>query len=470
MAKNSAAIQRDRATNRAALFATRKWALFIAFAVSVLLHLLLGVGVSKLIGTQKNSLPPSSNDTLSLRFVAVAPKAPLVDKAKKTPEIAIPKPSPTPDEPAASPMPRPAEKVKKSVPRQRPRIEALVIPSKLPEKQAAPGTGNPLLDKKPVPLPRGSREAAQRPRNEFKTEPRIAPRRETPPLPLPVTVPDTEAGKPAASPTAIVKAENPILIAPTISAAPSAREGEGATAGNGVGRADAPIINRGIPFGDRMGIPKGGDPNGGGGIEHGAGGSAGLRRGLGRNSYVPGTPQFTLARPPRNDEGPPIHIVYVIDVSGSMEDGGKILRVRDAMEKALSELRPDDSFNIVFFADKASLFSPTMRLATASNISVGVAAVDVTEPGGATNLSAALSLAFAQSEVTHIFLMSDGEPNQGITDFEKIAALAREKNRGNAHIITLALGQGEKFKGMALLRQLAEEGHGTFHYIDLRKR
>ena len=140
------------------------------------------------------------------------------------------------------------------------------------------------------------------------------------------------------------------------------------------------------------------------------------------------------------------------------------------MQKALSELRREDYFNIVFFSNSASLFAPTMRPATQSNVGAGVLSVGVATPGGATNLAAALDLAFAQSEVTHIFIMSDGEPTEGVTDFATIENLARTRNRQNARILTLALGQGEKFKGMALLRQLAEDGRGAFNYIDLRKR
>jgi hypothetical protein len=162
-------------------------------------------------------------------------------------------------------------------------------------------------------------------------------------------------------------------------------------------KSDSLGINRGVPFGDELGITRG-IAGGGAGINRGAGGNGGLGRGLGANSYQPGTPRFTLARPARSDDGPPIHIVYVIDISGSMEEGGKILRVRDAMEKALSELRNEDYFNIVFFSDRATLFAPTMRPATASNVSAGVLSVGVNEPNGATNLSAALDLALELAE------------------------------------------------------------------------
>lgn len=481
MAKNRPATEGERASRRSAPPEIRKWALLIALAASVLLHLLLGVGVSNLIRSQKKRLSPAPDDSLTVRLVAVAPKTPLADKrttAVKTPEVAPPKAPPTPEKLQATPPPRPPRKVTKPAPPKasRTRRETPKPSPALPDKSAAPGAANPTLNRKPVPLPKGNRNGDPRLAPTPTAEPRLAPLAKSRSAPLPAKAPDREAGKPAASAPVISKEEKPVHAAPTESAPPNlvARDGQGATSGNGggIGKTDAVAINRGIPFGDVLGITRGGDPKGGGGVGKGAGGSkgeSGLNRGLGANTYVRPTPQFTMTRPSRSDEGPPIHIVYVIDVSGSMEEGGKMLRVRDAMVKALGELRSEDFFNIVFFSNKANLFAPAMRPATQSNVGAGILSVGVALPGGATNLSAALDLAFEQSDVTHIFIMSDGEPTEGITDFERIEALARTKNFRNAQILTLALGQGEKFKGMALLRQLAEQGRGTFNYINLRK-
>ena len=474
MAKSKAAAKREKMTPRAASPLDRKWALVIAFLVSVLLHALLGVEVSRLLRTQTVQIPSSPGDPVTVRLVPASPKAPLPDTQGTAPKVVkkpTPRPTPPPEQLQEAPKPAPVEKVKKIIPpRPRPsRRETPVIPSALPEKRAAPGQGNPRKDRKPAPLPRGSQDGSRRAPSVTKAEPRIAPRLDAPPTLL-RNVPDTEAVQPANPSTAVVKVEKDVPTAPAANPVPPA-PAEGAGNGRGAGKTDDLRINRGIPFGDAMGIPKGGDANGGGGIGRGPGGSAGTGRGLGASiGYVKKAPLFTLARPARSDDGPPIHIVYVIDVSGSMEENGKIGRVRAAMEKALTELRSEDYFNIVLFSDKATLFSKTMRPATAFNVSAGISSVDVALPSGQTNLSAALELAFQQPDVTHIFVMSDGEPTEGITDFSRIALLARQENNGAARILTLALGRGERFKGMELLRQLAEEGRGKFNYIDLSKR
>ena len=355
-----------------------------------------------------------------------------------------------------------------------------VVPSRAPEEVVSAGQGNLIPDRKPVPALKGSAEGDRRvtvttEKAAEKAAVKAAVKAAMQPRTFSVAAISAEPIRTIKPDAAPVAPANPTPLSPTIAAAPPvaktppfAKTPPAEMTGN-TEKSDSLGINRGVPFGDELGITRG-IAGGGAGINRGAGGNGGLGRGLGANSYQPGTPRFTLARPARSDDGPPIHIVYVIDISGSMEEGGKILRVRDAMEKALSELRNEDYFNIVFFSDRATLFAPTMRPATASNVSAGVLSVGVNEPNGATNLSAALDLALEQPEITHIFVMSDGEPTEGVTDFSAILALARQRNRHNARILTLALGQGERFKGMALLRDLAEENRGIFHYIDLRKR
>ena len=69
---------------------------------------------------------------------------------------------------------------------------------------------------------------------------------------------------------------------------------------------------------------------------------------------------------------------------------------------------------------------------------------------------------------TQIFLMSDGEPQWGgITDFDALRRDVLEHNGHRVPIFTLALGIGERFKGMTLMRGIADDNRGQFHYINL---
>ncbi len=84
-----------------------------------------------------------------------------------------------------------------------------------------------------------------------------------------------------------------------------------------------------------------------------------------------------------------------------------------------------------------------------------------------TNMSGGLEVAFALKGVTHIFLLSDGEPSTGIEDPDELRALVKQLNTRRIHLITMALGLGEQFRGMALLKALAEDNDGQFSYINL---
>jgi Ca-activated chloride channel family protein len=152
-----------------------------------------------------------------------------------------------------------------------------------------------------------------------------------------------------------------------------------------------------------------------------------------------------------------------------MQEGDKMGKAQAALRKALDELRPEDTFNIVTFAERARSFSSGMRQASSANVSQGHLHINLMKPDGPTNMSAALDLALSQSDVTHIFLLSDGEPTEGTTNFDLLRLIVRQKNAGRCRIITLALGRGEHFKGMDLLRGIADDNNGRFDYVNLSR-
>ena len=229
---------------------------------------------------------------------------------------------------------------------------------------------------------------------------------------------------------------------------PSTRGDGGRGGGGGGGEAGGGGIaglNRGIPFADIAGLLRGGAPGGGGGVAPGG------RSGSGG--------------------GAPVHIVYLLDVSGSMNEGNKIGKAREALKKALSELRSRDTFNIVTFYGRVSAFAPDMLPATPGNLQQAMIYVDSAPMGHKTNISGAFERAFAigADRATHLFLLSDGQPDGGIEDFDALRRMVRERNQNRARILTLALGLGSRFRGMALLKGIAEDNNGLFDYVDLSR-
>jgi len=229
--------------------------------------------------------------------------------------------------------------------------------------------------------------------------------------------------------------------------------GDGTGTGIGHGRGTRVGLTRGVPFGDISGILK---SRGGGGGGGGGGGSES------RGSVFGTTTNAGKDRA--------LHIVYLLDVSGSMNDGNKIGKAKEALKQALSELKPKDTFNIVTFYASVRAFSDSMVPATSGNIDSANLFVDFATLKDGTNIEAAFNTAFTMDKITHIFILSDGEPTKGQLNFSKIRARVLEQNSSHAQVMALALGLGERFPGMALLKGLAEDNDGKYSYVNLRNR
>jgi uncharacterized protein YegL len=234
--------------------------------------------------------------------------------------------------------------------------------------------------------------------------------------------------------------------------------GGGAGAG-GAGGGGRMALNRGIPFGDLSGLLRGGDERGGGGKGGGPGG--------------PGRGPLVGQKPGLGGKGgnasAPANIVYVMDTSGSMNQGNKIGKAKEALKKALMELKPGDSFNIVTFDANVRWFGASLLSATPANVALGLQYVDAIQLRGGTNLSAGLEKAFSDERATHVFLLSDGEPSRGITDVLQLRLAVKQWNRQQAQLLTLALGLGEDFPGIPLLKGLADDNEGAFSYVNLAR-
>jgi hypothetical protein len=226
----------------------------------------------------------------------------------------------------------------------------------------------------------------------------------------------------------------------------------GSAAGNGAG---TPGAARGTPYGDVNGKLHG-DPHGGVGSGGGPGGSG--RGGL-----------FGVAPQLGGIAGGHLRIVYLLDTSGSMQEGDKIGRAREELKNAIAKLSQFDRFDVINFDVTNHAFAPGLVPATLPNVLDARNYVDAIGLGDWTNLSGALEAALAMPDVTHIYVLSDGEPNRGITDFALLCAMVHEHNPRHIHINAFALGLGEKFQGMALLKTLADQNDGEYRSVIMRR-
>jgi len=163
---------------------------------------------------------------------------------------------------------------------------------------------------------------------------------------------------------------------------------------------------------------------------------------------------------------PDAALTFVIDVSGSMGDPGKLDMVKGALHTLVDQLRPNDSVAIVTFSDEARVLRPMTRVAQRADLH---AAVDRLTIEGSTNLEAGLvegyrvaREGFRAGLTNRVILLSDGLANVGDTAASPILTQVREA--ASKQITLLGVGVGNDY-GDSLMEQLADQGDGYVVYL-----
>ncbi len=165
---------------------------------------------------------------------------------------------------------------------------------------------------------------------------------------------------------------------------------------------------------------------------------------------------------------PPSNLVFLVDVSGSMQDEDKLPLVKSSLKLLVNELGPRDRISLVVYAGASGVvLEPT----PGDRKSVILAALDRLEAGGSTNGAEGIRLAYAMAErafvrggINRVLLATDGDFNVGIVDFEQLKDLVEEKRKSGVALSTLGFGTGNY--NDHLMEQLADAGNGNYTYVD----
>jgi len=156
----------------------------------------------------------------------------------------------------------------------------------------------------------------------------------------------------------------------------------------------------------------------------------------------------------------PLEMLYMIDVSGSME-GTSITQAREALLNALDHLKPFDRFAILAFNHQYQEFAPEPLMATAENLDAARRYVKGLCAGGGTEMLPALVHLMAKPHLPgflrHIVLLTDGDLGN-----EEAIFAALERDLGNARLYTVAIGSAPN---LFLATKMAQFGRGTFTQI-----
>ncbi|WP_281688427.1 VWA domain-containing protein [Pseudomonas citronellolis] len=165
---------------------------------------------------------------------------------------------------------------------------------------------------------------------------------------------------------------------------------------------------------------------------------------------------------------PPANLVFLVDVSGSMDRHEGLPLVKGTLKLLVDQLRPQDKVSLVVYAgDSRVVLEPTSGKDKAKIR----AAIEQLQAGGSTAGAAGIELAYRMAQqgfidkgINRILLATDGDFNVGVSDFDSLKAMAAEKRRSGVSLTTLGFGVDNYNE--RLMEQLADAGDGNYAYID----
>jgi Ca-activated chloride channel homolog len=165
---------------------------------------------------------------------------------------------------------------------------------------------------------------------------------------------------------------------------------------------------------------------------------------------------------------PPMNLVFLIDVSGSMNPENRLPLLKRAMRSLTDKLRPQDQVSIVVYAGAAGLVLPC----TPGHDKIKITeALDRLQAGGSTAGGQGLELAyktaieyFKKDGINRIILASDGDFNVGRNSDEEMKKLIEEKRKSGVTLTVLGVGMGNLKDSK--METIANNGNGNYFYID----
>ena len=165
---------------------------------------------------------------------------------------------------------------------------------------------------------------------------------------------------------------------------------------------------------------------------------------------------------------PASNLVFLLDVSGSMEDASKLPLLKSALRMLVNELRDQDRVSIVVYAGAAGIVLPPTPGNQKEKI---LDAIDQLQAGGSTAGGEGIKLAYklAQSNLiksgnNRVILATDGDFNVGISSDNELVRLIEQKRNQGVFLTVLGFGTGNLQDSK--MEKLADKGNGNYAYID----
>ncbi len=165
---------------------------------------------------------------------------------------------------------------------------------------------------------------------------------------------------------------------------------------------------------------------------------------------------------------PPANLVFLIDVSGSMQAPDKLPLLQRAFQLLVREMRPQDRVALVVYAGASGLVLPPTDGTDKARI---LGAIDDLRAGGSTAGAEGLRLAYATARqhfdpraTNRVILATDGDFNVGLSSDAEMQRLVEEERESGVFLSVLGFGTGNLQDSK--METLADRGNGNYAYID----
>lgn len=165
---------------------------------------------------------------------------------------------------------------------------------------------------------------------------------------------------------------------------------------------------------------------------------------------------------------PPVHLTYLIDISGSMSGDDRLGLAKKCLRMLTSTLKQGDTIAITTYAGETEEKLAPTSIDQRERI---FSAIDNLSAGGSTYMSGGIDLAyrvaaksFVKGHTNRVIVLSDGDANVGATGHEEVLKLIKQKKDMGITLSTVGFGNGNFNDTM--MEQLADAGDGNYTYID----
>jgi Ca-activated chloride channel homolog len=168
---------------------------------------------------------------------------------------------------------------------------------------------------------------------------------------------------------------------------------------------------------------------------------------------------------------PPSNLVFLIDVSGSMDSPDKLGLIKSSLKMLSQQMSKRDKISIVVYADSTGVLLEPTPVNGVKNLAKIQTAIDSLNAGGGTNGGAGINLAYQMAQqgfikngINRVIVATDGDFNVGMVNFEALLNLVTEKRKTGISLTTLGVGSDNYNE--KLMEQLADTGNGNYAYLD----